>query len=149
MAVAAVLLRGTVAGPAVVDSLLRHHRHKDGGLAARAVQAARGLATRIARGVVGALYAARRGRRLAGSRLGCGALFVPCRTAMPKEAGRAAVAAALFRRTVAGPVEEATSGMAGAVQDASCSGGNASTIANSRKSSCTTTWCGFPPVGVA
>lgn len=86
---------------------------------------------------------------MVGSRLGCGALFVSCLTVVPKEAVRASEAAALLRRTVAGPAEEATSGLTGAVQDASFNGGTASTIASSRKSSCTTTWCGFLPDGVA
>ena len=48
---------------------------------------------------------------------------------------------------MAGVTEEATSVMTG-IEDASFSGEAAITIASSQRSSCTTTWCGFPSVGV-
>jgi hypothetical protein len=69
---------------------------------------------------------------------------------MSKEAERVAVAAVLLRRTVVGllPKEKVTSGTTG-IEDASFSGEAAITIASSQRSSCTTTWCGFPSVGVA
>jgi hypothetical protein len=138
----------TSGSTAVVASLLRRGRHRDGRLAACAVLAVRGLTRRIAHGAVGAPYVARRDRRrMVGSRFGCGAPFMPCPAAMSKEAERVAVAAVPLRRTVVGLTEEATSGTTG-IEDASFSGEAAITIASSQRSSCTTTWCGFPSVGV-
>ena len=139
----------TSGSTAVVASLLRRGRHRDGRLAACAVLAVRGLTRRIAHGAAGAPYVARRDRRrMVGSRFGCGAPFMPCPAAMSKEAERVAVAAVLLRRTVVGLTKEkVTSGMTG-IEDASFSGEAAITIASSQRSSCTTTWCGFPSVGV-
>ena len=131
---------------AVVASLLRRGRHKDGRLAACAVLAVRGLTRRIAHGAVGAAYVARRDRRrMVGSRSGCVAPLVPSPAVTAK--GVARVAAVPLGRTVVGLTEEATSGTTG-IEDASFSGEAAITIASSQRSSCTTTWCGFPSLGL-
>jgi hypothetical protein len=62
---------------------------------------------------------------------------------------RAARAAVVLRRTVAGPVEEAASETTGTVLDVGASfiGETVTTMTSLRRSSCMTTWCGFPFVG--